>query len=212
MSSGISRGGEISVIVLSIKDEISLDGETALFEKAIESASNQGPLFVVLAIDTPGGREDLMKRLCKAIVKASNCKTVAYVCGGQYGGAYSAGAIISLACDYIYMADNTAIGAAMTVVISSEGEVKDLKSKFGEAVAEKYMSADRAFVAAVAEENGRSPAIGKGDGGQGHQGYRSRRRWKEKIYRAEGPKSGPVRRAYPQRKRKTAYADRRPGR
>jgi ClpP class serine protease len=155
------KGRRNQVIVLSIKDEISLEYETTLFEQAIEGASNQGPLFIVLAIDTPGGREDLMKRLCKAIANASNCKTVAYVCGGQYGGAYSAGAVISLACNNIYMADNTAIGAAMPVFISSQGEVKDAKAKYGEAVAEKYMSADRAYVAAVAEENGRSPAIAK---------------------------------------------------
>jgi len=149
------------VIVLSVKDAISLDSETILFEKAVESASNQGPLFIVLVIDTPGGRGDLMKRMCGAISNASNCKTVAYICGGRYGGAYSAGAVISLACAYIYMADNTAIGAATPVVMSSGGEVKDLKSKYGETVGEKYMSADRAFVAAVAEENGRSPAIAK---------------------------------------------------
>ncbi len=155
------KGRRNQVIALSVKDMIKLESETALFEKAVESASNQGPLFVVLAIDTPGGRGDLMKRMCRAISKASNCKMVAYVCGGQYGGAYSAGAIISLACDNIYMADNTAIGAAMPVFISSEGEVKDVKAKYGEAVGEKYMSADRAFVAAVAEENGKSAAIAK---------------------------------------------------
>jgi ClpP class serine protease len=155
------NGRRNQVIVLPIKDAIELESETALFEKALESASNQGPLFVVLAIDTPGGREDLMKRICKALSNASYCKTVSYICGGQYGGAYSAGAVISLACDYIYMADNTAIGAATPVMISSKGEVKDLKSQYGETVGEKYLSADRAFVAAVAEENGRSPALAK---------------------------------------------------
>jgi ATP-dependent protease ClpP protease subunit/archaellum component FlaC len=155
------KGRRNHVIVLPVKNVIDLETETALFEKAIESASNQGPLFVVLAIDTPGGREDLMKRMCKAISKAGNCRTVAYICGGEYGGAYSAGAIISLACDYIYMADNTAIGAATPVVISSEGKVEDMKAKYGETVGEKFMSADRAFAAAVAEENGRSPALAK---------------------------------------------------
>jgi membrane-bound ClpP family serine protease len=155
------KGRRNRVIVLPVKDAVSLDCEAALFEKAIEGASNQGPLFIVLAIDTPGRREDLMKRMCKAITSASNCKTVAYICGGQYGGAYSAGAVISLACDYIYMADNTAIGAATPVIVSGEGKVKDLKSEYGETVGEKYLSADRAFVAAVAEKNGRSTAIAK---------------------------------------------------
>ncbi|MDD5063314.1 MAG: hypothetical protein PHQ35_00960 [Phycisphaerae bacterium] len=154
------EGRKNQVIVISIKDAIELECETTALEKAIETGSNQGPMLILIDIDTPGGRGDLMKRICSAITKADNCRTVALVSGGKYGGAYSAGAIIALACDYIYMADNTAIGAATPIVISDKG-VKDLKSAYGATVGEKFLSADRAYVASLAEQNGRSAAIAK---------------------------------------------------
>jgi len=102
----------------------------------------------------------MMKRICTAITKTNNCRTVAFVCGGKYGGAYSAGAIIALACDYIYMADNTAIGAATGVLRTSSG-IKDLKSVLGETVGEKFASAARAYIAAIAEQNNRSGLLAK---------------------------------------------------
>ena len=73
--------------------------ETEALEKAIEMASNQGPLCILIEVDTPGGSADLMRRICDAITKANNCRTVAFISGGEHGGAYSAGAIIALACD-----------------------------------------------------------------------------------------------------------------
>jgi ATP-dependent protease ClpP protease subunit len=153
-------GRRNQIIVLPIKSEIELECETKAFEKAIRSASNQGPLLVLIEIDTPGGRGELMKRICDAIISTDNCRTVAFVSGGKYGGAYSAGAIIAIACDYIYMADGTAIGAAAPIVISSSG-VKDVKSAFGKAAGEKFVSADRGYIAALAEQNGRSGLIAK---------------------------------------------------
>ncbi|MHC4571557.1 MAG: hypothetical protein ACYS0C_05725 [Planctomycetota bacterium] len=153
-------GRKNQVVVIPIKEKIELESETIAFEKAIKASSNQGPAFILIEIDTPGGRADLMKRICSAITKTNNCLTVAFISGGKYGGAYSAGAIIALACNYIYMADDTAIGAATTVVVSDSG-IKDLKSAFGATVAEKLMSADRAYVASIAEQNGRSGALAK---------------------------------------------------
>jgi ClpP class serine protease len=153
-------GRKNQVIVIPIKEAITLECETAALEKAIETSSNQGPMFILIEIDTPGGRGDLMKRICSAIAKTDNCLTVAFVSGGEYGGAYSAGAIIALACDQIYMADDTVIGAATPVVMSEKG-AKDLKSVYGETVGEKYLSADRAYIASLAEQNGRPRAIAK---------------------------------------------------
>ena len=153
-------GRRNQVIILPIKTKIKLKCETEVFEKAIEIASNHGPLFVLIEIDTPGGRVDLMKRICAAITKTDNCRTVAFVSGGKYGGAYSAGAIIALACDYIYMADGTSIGAA-TPILASSSDIKDLKSTYGETVGEKFMSAERAYIATLAEKNGRPGLLAK---------------------------------------------------
>jgi ATP-dependent protease ClpP protease subunit len=153
-------GRRNQVIILPINNEIELECETRAFEKAIKTASNQGPLLILIEIDTPGGRGDLMKRICDAIISSDNCRTAAFVSGGKYGGAYSAGAFIALACDYIYMADGTAIGAA-TPILESNSEVKDVKSAYGETVGEKFVSADRAYIATLAEQNGRSGLLAK---------------------------------------------------
>lgn len=154
------QGRKNRIIVISIKDAIELECETVALEKAVETSSNQGPMFILVEIDTPGGREDLMKRICSAISNANNCPTVAFVSGGDYGGAYSAGAVIALTCDYIYMANDTAIGAATPILIS-ETEVKDLRSAFGATVGEKFMSASRAYIAGIAEQRGRPGALAK---------------------------------------------------
>jgi membrane-bound ClpP family serine protease len=155
-----TSGRRNQIIILPIKDSIELECETKAFEKVLKNASNQGPLLILIEIDTPGGRGDLMRRICDTIISADNCRTAAFVSGGEYGGAYSAGAIIAIACDYIYMADGTAIGAAAPIVISSSG-VKDLNSVFGETAAEKFLSADRGYIATLAEQNGRSGLLAK---------------------------------------------------
>lgn len=153
-------GRRNQIIILPIKKEIELECETEALEKAIKNTSNQGPLFILIEIDTTAGKVDLMKRICDVIIRTDNCRIVAFVSGGKYGGAYSAGAIIALACDYIYMADGTAIGAATpTMVFSSE--IKDLKSAYGETVGEKFLSAERAYIATLAERKGRSALLAK---------------------------------------------------
>lgn len=153
-------GRRNQVIVIPIQEEIELECETSAIEKAIKASSNQGPAFILIEIDTPGGRMDLMKRLCSAITDTDNCVTVGFVKGGKYGGAYSAGAIIALACNYIYMSEDTAIGAA-TPVLQSGLAVEDLKSAFGRTVGEKFLSASRGYVASIAEGNGRPGLLAK---------------------------------------------------
>ncbi|MHC4912650.1 MAG: Clp protease/crotonase-like domain-containing protein [Planctomycetota bacterium] len=105
-------GRKNKVFTFSIHDSIDLACETHAFEKAIAAAANQGPFFILIEIDTPGGRTDLVNRICTAITKLDNCLTVAFISADSFGGAYSTGAAIALACDRLYMADNTAIGGA----------------------------------------------------------------------------------------------------
>jgi membrane-bound ClpP family serine protease len=104
-------GRKNKVFAFSINDSIDLACETQVLEKTIASAANQGPLFILIEIDTPGGRTDLAKRICNAITKLDNCLTVALVPGGNFGGAHSTGTVVALACDRLYMADNTIIGS-----------------------------------------------------------------------------------------------------
>jgi ATP-dependent protease ClpP protease subunit len=148
-------GRNNKVIVLTIEDEIGLEIETQALEREVAKLSNEGPLFILFEIDTPGGRSDLTQQICGAITQAKNCPTVAFVKGGKYGGALSAGAAVALACDKIYMADNTVIGAATAITFSETGRPESLKEAFGEEVAEKFASAWRAYLASLAEQNHR---------------------------------------------------------
>lgn len=153
-------GRRNEVVVIPLKDEIALECETKVLVEALEASANHGPMFILIEIDTPGGRADLTKQICTAITKIGNSPTVAFVCGGKYGGAYSAGALISLACNRIYMANGTAIGAATSIIISDSG-ITDAKALFGETVGEKFMSADRAYIATLAEKRGRPGLLAK---------------------------------------------------
>ncbi len=53
-------------------------------------------MLILVEIDTPGGRVDLAQRMCAAITKNADCDVIAFVKGGQYGGAISAGAAVAL--------------------------------------------------------------------------------------------------------------------
>ncbi len=146
---------------LSITDAIMSELQTKKFEEAIVEEANKGPLFILIPIDTPGGRVDLAKQLCAAITGIQYCQTVAYITGGTNGGAFSAGAAVSFACDKIYMNPGSCIGAATMITTSGDGHVSDMKKAYGNAVGEKYDSAWRTYLASLAQQNGRSGAIAK---------------------------------------------------
>lgn len=151
-------GRNNTVVLLSVPDEIALGMETNAFEKAVKDAAAKGPLFILIDIDSPGGRVDLAMRMCSAIIKATNCDTYAYVTGGDHGGAYSAAAAVSLACDKIYMAPGTVIGAATLISRDRTGKPVDIRQSLGQNVGEKMSSAWRNYLAALAEDNNR-PAV-----------------------------------------------------
>ncbi|MFI4912875.1 MAG: hypothetical protein ACIAQZ_14525 [Sedimentisphaeraceae bacterium JB056] len=154
------KGRKESISVLKVDKAIEYEIETNAFEKSLIEESNKGPLAILIEIDTPGGRVDLCKKMCAALIKTSNCKTIAYICGGENGGAYSAGSVISMACNDIYMAPGCCIGAATAILTSEEG-VTDMKKAFGEEVGEKFGSAWRNYMASVAEQSGRPSCLAK---------------------------------------------------
>ena len=147
-------GRNNKVIVLTLDNKIMLQIQTDALIEAITTTSDQGPLFILLEIDTPGGRVDYTRRICGAITQTANCQLAAFIKGGKYGGAMSAGAAVALACDKIYMADHTVIGAAALMVLSGTGP-KDFKTTYGQEVGEKFSSAWRAYLASLAEQNRR---------------------------------------------------------
>ncbi len=147
-------GRNNKVIVVPEDDAILYEIETDAFEKAIANSSQEGPLFILVEIDTPGGRVDLAQRMCTAIIKNADCNVIAFVKGGKYGGAISAGAAVALSCNKIYMAEDTIIGAATLVTLPKDKEqLKD--RKYGDVIDEKMSSAWRAYLASLAQQNNR---------------------------------------------------------
>jgi ClpP class serine protease len=147
-------GRNNKVIVVPVDDAIMYEIETYAFEKAIAESSQEGPLFILVEIDTPGGRVDLAQRMCTAIIKNADCNVIAFVKGGKYGGAISAGAAVALSCNKIYMTDNTIIGAATLVTMTKAKEqLKD--KKYEDVINEKHSSAWRAYLASLAQQNDR---------------------------------------------------------
>jgi ATP-dependent protease ClpP protease subunit len=147
------NGRTNKVVVVPLNDEIMLQMESNAIEKAIEKASSQGALFIIFELDTPGGNVECAQKICFAIRKSS-APVYAFIKGGKFGGALSAGAALALACNKIYMADGTIIGAA-TLVTLEQGKVRDAKETFGQDIGEKYSSAWRGYLASLAERNGR---------------------------------------------------------
>jgi len=119
-------------------------------KRSCARAKELGADIVVFEIDTPGGRLDLMQEICAEIEKLAPAKTVAYLRGGPSGGAFSAGAVLAVTCNKIYMAPGTAIGAAAPVVIG--------RKKISP-VAEKAVSAITARVRSLAQKNGYPSAV-----------------------------------------------------
>jgi ClpP class serine protease len=150
-------GRNNKVIVVPVDEQIMNEIETDAFEKALADSSQEGPLFILVEIDTPGGRVDLAHRMCTAITKDTDCNVFAFIKGGKNGGAISAGAAVALSCNKIYMANNTVIGAATLVTMpkNKEDYENTRKKNYGEVVDEKMSSVWRAYLASLAQQNDR---------------------------------------------------------
>jgi ATP-dependent protease ClpP protease subunit len=147
-------GRNNKVIIVTLDDEIELQIETQALLQAITSAADQGPLFIVIEISTPGGSVDMVQQICGTILSLRYCPVVAFVRGGEHGGAISGGAAIAMACDRIYMADDAVIGAATLIAKSAFGPT-DIKEIYGEDVGEKFSAAWRTYLASLAEHSNR---------------------------------------------------------
>ncbi len=117
-------------------------GLAPFVERSLEEAGASGAEAVVLDIDTPGGRVDAAERMADAI-SDSAVPVYAYI----NRRALSAGALISLATERIYMRPGSVIGAATPVT----GE--------GQRAPEKIVSAMRSSMRALAEARSLDPSV-----------------------------------------------------
>ncbi len=121
-------------------------GLAPFIARSIRQAERANARAVILTLDTPGGRVDAAERIADA-VRDARLPVIAYV----DRRAFSAGALIALATDSIYMRPGSVIGAATPV-----------SGQTGEKLPEKYVSAMRAEFRALAEEHGIDPRLAEG--------------------------------------------------
>jgi membrane-bound serine protease (ClpP class) len=129
------------VALLKVQDNI--DPRTNRYtELGVEFATEVGADYIILELDTYGGAlndaDEIRTRLLNLDIPI-----YAYI----NKDAASAGALISIACDSIYMARGSSIGAA-TVVVQD-----------GSAAPDKYQSYMRSIMRSTAEARGRDPRI-----------------------------------------------------
>ena len=139
---GQAAAGAGPVYVVPISGEIDL-GLAPYLERVLDEAAERGAAAVVLEIDTPGGRLDAALRMRDALV-GSAVPTVAFV----DRDAFSAGALIAIAAERIYLAPGGVLGAATPV----DGAT-------GETASAKVVSAVRKTFKSTAEVRGRDPRV-----------------------------------------------------
>ena len=130
-----------TVLVMEIRDVID-PRMNRLVELALDEATRVNARLVIIDMDTPGGALNDADDISTAILEYP-IPIFAFI----NKDAASAGALISIACDSIYMTSGARIGAA-TVVTAD-----------GTAAPDKYQSYMRSIMRSTAEANGRDPRI-----------------------------------------------------
>lgn len=117
-------------------------GLAPFVERSILEAQQAGASAVILELETPGGRVDAAERIANSVADA---QVPVYAFVNRH--AYSAGALIALSTQNIFMRPGSVMGAATPVVGS------------GEKAPEKIVSAMRSQMRALAEARGLDPSI-----------------------------------------------------
>jgi membrane-bound serine protease (ClpP class) len=130
-----------TVVRIPVEGVVEL-GMAPFIERSLAEAEASGARFVVLDMDTPGGRVDAAQRITDAL---RDTELTVYTLVNRR--AFSAGALIALATDGIFMRPGSVIGAATPV----DGA--------GQKAPEKIVSAMRSEMRSLAEEQGLDPAI-----------------------------------------------------
>ena len=135
-------GDSLSVVYRIRLDQDIDKAAERIVVKGLEKADEAGADYVLLDLDTYGGAVDAADSIRTAILRYEK-PVIAYI----NMQAASAGALISIACDSIYMRTGSSIGAA--TVVNQSGEV----------MPDKYQSFMRGMMRATAQATGRDPKI-----------------------------------------------------
>ncbi|MEI7801310.1 MAG: NfeD family protein [Bacteroidota bacterium] len=132
------------VYTFELKQEIGAPA-WRLVDNSFKEAEAMNALFIIIQLNTFGGELSNADLIRNRILKS---KIPVYVLVD--GNAASAGALISIACDKIFMKQGSTIGAASVV------------NESGEIMPDKYQSYMRGMMRATAEQLGRDPKIAEG--------------------------------------------------
>lgn len=144
--SAISQTNDTTkILVYEIREEIAKPALRSS-QLAFEEADRKNADYIVLHLNTYGGRVDIADSIRTKIIN-SPIPVIAFV----DNQAISAGALISIACDSIYIRPGGSIGAATVV------------SQTGEVVPDKYQSFMRSTMRATAEAHGKDTIISGND-------------------------------------------------
>lgn len=139
--SGNSENGQTIVYRVEIRDEIGPVSARKL-GKALDAAIDSGATLVILELNTYGGMLESADTMRTRLLNLP-MPVIAFI----DNNAASAGALISIACNRIYMRSGASIGAATVVDV----EAKPLP--------DKYQSYMRSMMRSTAEKRNRDPRI-----------------------------------------------------
>ncbi|MCK4422943.1 MAG: hypothetical protein KAV18_02605, partial [Candidatus Omnitrophica bacterium] len=105
--SNSSAKGSSPVYVIPVKGVIDL-GLSGFIKRSVAEARDNNAQAVIFEIDTFGGRVDAATEICGHIEELSDIPVIAFV----DDQAWSAGALISMACKTIIMSEGSSIGSA----------------------------------------------------------------------------------------------------
>lgn len=132
---------KIKVYIFSINQEIN-STSLRITQRAFKEINLVKPELIILHLNTYGGLVDVADSIRTKILN-SKIPIYAFI----DNNAASAGALISVACDKIYMRDGASIGAATVV------------NENGEAMPDKYQSYMRSIMRSTAEAHGKDTII-----------------------------------------------------
>jgi membrane-bound serine protease (ClpP class) len=133
--------GQTTVFQFDIKDEIS-PGVARHVQKALLAADEKKADVILIRMNTYGGLLDAADSIRTSLLNTKK-PVIVYI----DNNAASAGALIAIACNKIYMRKGSSIGAATVVTQNAE------------ALPDKYQSYMRSMMRSTAEARGRDPRI-----------------------------------------------------
>src|SRR6056300_965885 len=138
-----AEGLNKKVYVIPIQDVIDL-GIPGLVSRGIDLAEENNAKLIIFDIDTFGGRVDAATQIKDAIA-STEIETIAFI----NRRAISAGSLISLSCDQIFMTDGATIGA--TSVVDMSGSKQSEKSGKNPEIARGMVDEELSFEFLIVE-------------------------------------------------------------